>query len=127
DGSPAFKGKVASLAPAPNPADGLYSVEIRPEKKGLQSGSLITVSFEETKVESTLRIPLEAKVRRDDKDSVFIVEGDKEQGVVRLRSIEAGRSEGLQVIVRSGLKDGERIVAEGSYFLQDGQTVRILN
>jgi RND family efflux transporter MFP subunit len=127
DGSPPLPGSVSSLAAAPNSADGLYSVEIRPETQKLQSGSLVTVSFEDVKAEATLRIPLEAKVRRQDKDSVFIVEGDKDKAVARLRPIETGRSEGWQVIVRSGLKDGERIVAEGAYFLQDGQPIRILN
>jgi multidrug efflux pump subunit AcrA (membrane-fusion protein) len=127
DASPPFKGVVSSLASTPSAADGLYSVEVQPEKRKLQPGTLIGIRFEEAKPDVTLRIPLEAMVRRQDKDWVFVVEGEKDQPVVRLRAIEPGRSEGKLVTVRSGLKNGERIVTEGAYFLQGDQPVRILD
>jgi hypothetical protein len=37
------------------------------------------------------------------------------------------RADGKDVLVRSRLKDGDRIVREGAYFLRDGQAVRLLD
>lgn len=127
DGSPAFKGVVSSLASTPNTTDGLYAVEIQPEKLKLQAGTLIAVRFQDAKPDEILRIPLEAIVRRLDQDCVFIVEGDKNKAVAYQRKIELGRSEGKEVAVRAGLKHGERIITEGAYFLQDKQTVQLLD
>jgi membrane fusion protein, multidrug efflux system len=129
DGSPPFKGKVTTLSPTPNPADGLYVVEVQPEQTALQLGTLVTVRFEDTKSPETLQIPIEAIVRRQDKDWVFVVEGvkgEEDKSVAMVRAVELGRSEGRLVNVRTGLKDGERVITEGAYFLQNEQPVRIL-
>jgi multidrug efflux pump subunit AcrA (membrane-fusion protein) len=46
---------------------------------------------------------------------------------VKLVPVVAGRSEGRGIVVKQGLKGGERVVTEGAYFLQDGQPVRVVD
>ena len=128
DGNKSFTGRVTSLATAPNPADGLYSVEVTPTAlpaRPLQPGALLRMRFESTSPAQVVRIPLEALVHRQDVDSVFLIEQRGSEVVARMRRIEAGEAEAAQIAVRSGLAGGERIVAEGAYFLQDGQIVRV--
>jgi len=125
DGSPAIKGRISSLAPTPNPADGLYAAEIRPAgpAKGWQAGTLMGVRFEGAAVDATIHVPLEALVHREDRDWVFVVQ----EGRARLAAVQVGRSVGKEIAVKSGLKGGEQVITEGAYFLQDGQAVQVIN
>ncbi len=121
EGGPTLHGRVTSLATTPNAADGLYAVEVTPaEPLPLRPGALVRIRFAATSATSDLRIPLEALVHRQDRDFVFVLDG----GAVRQVPVEMDEAEGREVVVRSGLSGGERIVAEGAYFLQDGQSVR---
>jgi RND family efflux transporter MFP subunit len=125
DGGAPVQGRIASLAPTPNPADGLYAVEVKPEgqPRNWQPGVLIGVRFDGAAADPSLRVPLEALVHRQDRDWVFVVA----EGKARLAPVELGRTEGREIVVRSGLRGGERVVTEGAYFLQDGQPVRVVD
>jgi len=125
DGAPAVKGRITSLAPTPDPADGLYATEIRPAipVKGWQPGTLVGVRFDGAIQDPSLRVPLEALVHRQDRDWVFVVQ----EGRAKLAPVVAGRSEGREIVVKQGLTGGERVVTEGAYFLQDGQAVRVMD
>jgi RND family efflux transporter MFP subunit len=120
-------GKVRSVATTPNAEDGLYAVEVQPERaQGLLAGGLVVLRLSTTQGASLLRIPLEALVHRHDKDYVFALASEGGATVARLRPVTVNQVEGTTLVVREGLKADERIVAEGAYFLQDGQAVRIL-
>ncbi len=124
DGEAAPPGRLTSLAATPSASDGLYPVEVTPQAPGrLRPGALLRLRFDAAPRATTLRIPLEALVHRQDRDFVFVLEGAAR---VRQVPIEVDEAEGREVTVRSGLRGGERIVAEGAYFLQDGQSVRTL-
>ncbi len=115
-------GRVTSLATTPSAADGLYAVEVTPlVSQPLRPGTLVRMTFEAAGRDPRLRIPLEALVHRQDRDFVFLIEGGTR---VRQVPIEVDEAEGREVVVRSGLTGGEKIVAEGAYFLENGQSVR---
>jgi len=92
-----------------------------------RSGSLLRVKVRVDEASTALRIPLEALVHRQNKDHVFVLaDASGANGTVRIRPIVAGAAEAREVLVVSGLAPGEEIVAEGAYFLQDGQAVRVV-
>jgi RND family efflux transporter MFP subunit len=123
EGEPPRPGRVTSLATTPNASDGLYAVEVTPAASDrLRPGALVRIRFAVTADASALRMPLEALVHRQDRDFVFVLDG----GTVHQVAVEVDEAEGREIVVRSGLRGGERIVAEGAYFLQDGQSVRTL-
>jgi RND family efflux transporter MFP subunit len=123
DGDPPLSGRVTSLATMPDASDGLYPIEVTPAGSDrLRPGTLVRIRFAATADASALRIPLEALVHRQDRDFVFVLDG----GTVHQVPVEVDEAEGREIVVRSGLRGGERIVAEGAYFLQDGQSVRTL-
>jgi RND family efflux transporter MFP subunit len=124
DGASSSPGRVSSIATTPNPADGLYVVEVTPQaQERFRPGTLLYMRFSGAKTQG-VRIPLEALVHRQDRDFVFLVEAGPR---VRQIPVEVDHTEGGDVAVRSGLLGGERVVAEGAYFLQNGQTVRVLD
>lgn len=119
-----FPGRVSSVASSPAVEDGLYAVEITPaSQRQLTAGVLLQVRFDGPQA-TAVHIPLEALVHRQDRDFVFVLEGQN-PSKVKLQPVEVGKGEGRSLLLRGGLKGGERIVAEGSYFLQDGQSVRV--
>jgi multidrug efflux system membrane fusion protein len=122
-GGASLPARVTSLAATPNPSDGLYAVEVTPAESGdLLPGALVRIRFAASHGTPALRIPLEALVHREDRDFAFLLEGSR----VRQVPVEVGEAEGREIVVRSGLQGDERVVAEGAYFLQDGQPVRVL-
>lgn len=124
DGSRPFPGRVNSVAASPSTEDGLYAVEITPAApRKLTAGVLMQVRFEGPQ-QQAVRIPLDALVHRQDRDFVFLLEGSA-PAKVKLHPVEVGKGEGKSLLLRGGLKGGEHIVAEGAYFLRDGQAVRV--
>lgn len=128
DGSGAeIPAVVTSISPAPG-ADGLYAVEVSPgpeAKASLRPGTLLTVRFADAVTTPSVRMPLDALVHKDDRTWVFTLDAPKED-VAHLREVRVDRADQKDVLVRTGLKDGDRIVREGAQFLQDGQAVRVV-
>ncbi len=131
DGHPAaFPALVTSIAPAPGD-DGLYAVEVTPvagQELPFHPGTLVTVRFGDDAQRPAVRVPLDAIVYRDDKQWVFVVvvaAGGATTTAV-LREVFVERWDGKDGLVRSTLKNGDQIVREGAYFLQDGQAIRVL-
>jgi membrane fusion protein (multidrug efflux system) len=124
-----LQAKVVSIAPAPGSADGLYKVQLRPgeaDEARIKPGALVEVHLSVLAGASDIHVPLEAVVHRRDKDWVLRVEGQAKETVARLQLVTVGRSAGRGVYVTSGLQGGERIVAEGAFFLEDGRAVRVV-
>lgn len=121
DGGKPFPGTVKQLGASPNTADGLYLVELAPSRTDLQPGSLMAIRFS-CPGSGGMRIPFSALVRRQEQDSVFVVSGK----AVQARPVRVAKADGSIVVIAQGLKAGERVVAEGAFFLEDGQAVRIL-
>jgi RND family efflux transporter MFP subunit len=70
---------------------------------------------------ATVSVPKVAVKSVDGRTVVFIVKEDR----VERRAIRAGREDGDQVEVLSGVSAGERVVIEGPVTLKDGDRVRI--
>jgi membrane fusion protein (multidrug efflux system) len=126
EGAP-IAARVTHVAPVPDPADGLFSIEVAPDTKasGLVPGSLVTVAFEDPSREQRVSIPLEAIVERSGKTGVFLLESSEPTTKVKWKAVQIGRVDGRDVWLSDGLSGGERLVAEGAYFLENGETVRI--
>lgn len=126
DGTPPFGGVVRSLSAAPSAVDGLFTVEILPERNALLPGTLLRIRFEGLGGPGTLRVPFPALVHRQGQDFVFVISEGSSDVQVHARPVEVAKMDGLEVVIGQGLKAGERIAAAGAFFLQDGQSVRVL-
>lgn len=74
-----------------------------------------------------LAVPAEAVVLRDGRTYVLeLSTGADSSTKVLLRAVEVGRREGQEVEIVSGLNDGARLAVRGSGFLNDGDSVRVV-
>jgi RND family efflux transporter MFP subunit len=94
------------------------------EKPGaLRAGMFAEGRLRVGKAEVTV-IPRQSVVFRDGYPYVFVM---GEGGKVLQRRIDSGPPQGDFIEVRSGLKDGEKVVARGAGFLSDGDIVKVVD
>ncbi len=122
----AFTGRVNTIHPVADPALRTFTVELAiPNDEGkLRAGMVASTSFggEEKRAPTTL-VPLASVVRAPTGAlSVFTLSGTR----AALVAIALGDLVGNEVVVESGIKDGDRVVSDGAPFLHDGETVEVL-
>ncbi len=71
--------------------------------------------------DEALSIPHHALLWRGDEQGVFLFE----DGVARWRLLQSGAVEGGRVLIRSGLKAGDRLIVTPDFRLQDGLAVSV--
>lgn len=94
-----------------------------PQPDGLQPGTFLQGHID-TGSAQAITVPTAAVVQRDGHPNVFTVDA---KGIVHRLRIRTGGTYDGRVEVLEGLKDGDQIVDQGSGFLGDGDTVRIVN
>ena len=71
--------------------------------------------------EGVLKVPTSSLFRRGDDWPVFAVDGSRAE----MRAVEVGRRNGTEAEVRSGLREGERVILHPSDTLADGKRVTL--
>ena len=103
-------------------------IVLKGDVKRLKPGLTATAKIQVAKANNVLAVPISSlvvrKVKGKEKEGVFVVEG----GVAKFRPIEKGIMGEMKVEVRSGLKEGDRVII-GPFkvlrILKDGQRVRV--
>jgi membrane fusion protein, multidrug efflux system len=67
-------------------------------------------------------VPVTAVRQGADGDFVYVLQDDRS---VLLRKVKRGETDGERVVIRKGLKAGERVVTEGADRLKDGARVQL--
>jgi len=121
DGSK-LTGKVRQIAPTVDPATrlGLVYVDL-PAQPGLHAGMFIMGSLLLPDAPAMV-LPQSAIVDRDGLHYTYAIKADNH--VLRVK-VALGRRQGSAVEVVEGLKPGDRIVASGGAFLNEGDVVRV--
>ncbi|AZC23853.1 MULTISPECIES: efflux RND transporter periplasmic adaptor subunit [Pseudomonas] len=115
-------GTVRLLAPKVDPTSRRARVRIAlAAEPGLRAGSFASASLERPQQATSLVLPQRALTFvSDEQASVMVLEPD---GTAKLRQVRVGRRDGIQVEVLAGLAEGERVVAQASAFVRDGDIV----
>lgn len=92
------------------------------ENTGLKAGMFARGDID-LGTSSVLTLPQSAVVQREGFHYVYRVEADSRVSEVK---VEVGRHQGEFVEIVSGLSEGARLVASGTAFLSDGDTVRVV-
>ncbi len=120
----AFQGKIETISAKADEAH-TYPVEVRLANNSahpLRAGMFGRVAFVSIKSDEALSIPRQALVGSTKKAQVFVVE----QGIAHLRDIVIGSEVGTNLVVLSGLKDGEQVVLSGQNNLKDKVAVTVV-
>lgn len=126
DGYPgiAFKGTVNTIVVEADPLTLTFPVEImvvnnRPEK--LLPGFICRVKIRGKVFKQAIFLSQEVVVRRDGHSVIFVAAGD----TVSARIVETGFTNRGKILIKKGIKPGDRIVLVGQEALQDGTRIRI--
>ena len=120
-----FPGKVSDLAPAADPASGLYTVEIRitPQGKRFAPGLFAQVDITPSQSRTYTIVPVESIVEGNGKNAfVFAVQADGES--VRKMPVQVAFMEGNQVIIAGGLEGVNEVVTAGAPYLTEKKKVK---
>ena len=121
-GGQALVGTVSQILPAGDPHTHTFMVKVYlPKAAGLKSGMFGRFPLEKGATQ-TILAPSTAVVERGELTSLFVVGDDQ---IARLRWVKLGRHFEEQVEILSGIKEGERILTDGSRGV-DGAAVQIL-
>jgi membrane fusion protein (multidrug efflux system) len=117
----AFKGVITNMDSRVDPVT--RSVTVRAELDNadglLRQGMFMTVALQ-GEVTPTLLVPEEALVPERGKAYVFVVHDDR----VERREVRTGKRKPGFVEIVEGVRDGERVVVDGTQHVRDGSTVQ---
>jgi RND family efflux transporter MFP subunit len=122
-GDQRFSGRVREIAPTADAATRTFAarVAILGADPVLPLGMSATVSFAQSG-EAAFRVPLAAIFQRDGQPAVWVIGKDQ---TVELRAVDVARYGDDGAVIRTGLSDGETIVAAGAFKLTAGEKVRV--
>lgn len=120
-----FNGKVSDLAPAADPTNGLYPVEIRitPQGKRFAPGLFAQVDITPPQARNYATVPIEAIVEGDGKEAfVFAVQADGES--VRKLPVQVAFLEGNLVYLNGGLDGSTEVITSGAPYLTEKSKIK---
>jgi cobalt-zinc-cadmium efflux system membrane fusion protein len=113
-----FHGKISFISPALDPTTRTLQARIVVENKGekLKKDMYCTVTVTAGEIQNAIAVP-DAAVLRDDENEpfVYVVSGSNQ---FSRRHVSIGLSESGKTQVTNGLTPGDKVVGDGSLFLQ---------
>jgi membrane fusion protein, heavy metal efflux system len=115
----ALKGRVSYIDPRVDPATRTAKVRVETPNRGgdLRLGMFVTVTFETGGAERMTVVP-RAAVQTIGERSVVYVPAPGEEGKFTERTVKLGAPVGEFIQVQEGLKLGDKVVTDGSFFLR---------
>ncbi len=119
-----IEGRLTFVSATVNPATHTIQVrlDVKNEDRKLKPAMLATLEFT-NHAEKKLVIPLSAVVREDNQEHVFV---QKEPQVFILRKVSIGHEADSNRVSVEGLREGEKIVTEGAFHLNNERSRRAL-
>jgi RND family efflux transporter MFP subunit len=125
-----WKGKLRELSPAADPVTRTYAARVTilgasdSIELGMSARVEAAVKPASGRPAERIEVPIAALHSRGDTAQVFVVEAN---GTVRAQAVKTAGISGERVVIESGLKSGDVVVAAGAQLLRPGQKVRILD
>jgi len=119
-GMPPIRGRVAYIDPRVDPAarTAKVRVEVANPAGALRLGMFVSVNFSVPSTAGAVAVVPRAAIQAIGSRSVVYVAADGDEGRFIERAVTVGAPAGDAVEVIAGLKPGERVVSEGSFFLR---------
>ncbi len=122
-----FSGKVTDLAPAADPANGLYPVEIRvtPQGKRFAPGLFAQVDISPRQPRPYSVVPVEAIIEGDGREAfVFALQADGQS--IRKIPVQVAFLEGDLAVLAQTLPDTTEVITAGAPYLTEKKKVKIV-
>jgi len=121
-----FKGKISSLSPAADSQSGnTYELEVDITNGDhiIKPGMSATIVAVVEEVNDVLSVPIGSVVERGGRTVAFVVKNEK----AVIRRVITGLKDDHFIEIKSGLSEGDKVVAAGQHILNDGDRVVIQN
>jgi len=115
-----FRGRISYIAPALDPTTRTLQARIVTENRGekLRKDMYVTATVNAGSIVDALTVP-DASVLRDSENQPFVyVQDPQQQNKFARRIVQIGDSRAGRTQIKSGVKEGEHVVGDGSLFLQ---------
>jgi len=124
-GGATFEATLQSVGRVANGSDGTYDIELWMQPVGglMRDGLVAQIELTDSNETPRLMTRRAAVLRRDGHPEVFVVVEENGDSVVRARTLRTGRSDGDWIEVLEGLDEGDRVVWDGHFALDDGSSV----
>lgn len=124
-----FEGAISHVGAVVDQDSRTFPIELMlPNARGLiKPGMIAEVSVVQEEIEDALVVPQQALVAMEEGYVVFVVEGGGEEARARARIVGVSVSQGNDVVVGSGLSDGDLLVVVGQQGLTAGDRVRVVS
>lgn len=121
----AYAARLREIAPSADPTSRTYLAKfsIPQADEIVQLGMTATVTIEAGDGEKVVRLPLGALYSQGAGPSVWVVDGE---GKPTLKPVKVAAYEAREVLVGSGLSEGDRVVTLGVAKLDEGQKLRVV-
>jgi RND family efflux transporter MFP subunit len=121
-----WHGKLRELSPAADAAARTYAARVTVLDAGpdVELGMSARVTASANGGGPRIEVPIAALYAKGEQPQVFVVEGGN---TVQPRSVKTAGIAGDRVVIESGLKPGDLVVAAGAQLLRPGQKVRVLS
>jgi cobalt-zinc-cadmium efflux system membrane fusion protein len=119
-----FRGKISFISPALDPNTRTLQARLEIENHGgkLKNNMYCVATVVAGVIQNAIAVP-DASVLRDDQNEpfVYVATGSNQFG---RRSVEIGQSQAGQTQILKGLSPGEKVVGDGSLFLQFANSIQ---
>jgi RND family efflux transporter MFP subunit len=124
-GGASFAATLQSVGRVADRTDGTYEIELWMDnaEERMRDGLVARIELPDASREQHLLTRRGALMRRNGQPEVFVVERVGERNVARIRTLRTGRSQGEWVEVLDGLEEGDAVVYDGHFALEDGSIV----
>ena len=124
-GGQTFEATLKSIGHVAGRADGTYELELWMDSSdvSMRDGLVAQIQLPDSADETSLLSPRAAILRRDGHPEVFVVAQENGVTVARTRRLRTGRSHGAWIEVLDGLEEGDQVVWDGHFALEDGSIV----
>lgn len=121
-----YKGKIREISPSSDPVTRTYTVKISLVEADtrVQLGMTATVTIIQKKQGKIIRLPSSAIFQKNEQAAVWIYSPDT--STVQLQTIQVAEYQYDEVLINTGLKEGQIVVIAGVHKLHTGQKVRLL-
>jgi RND family efflux transporter MFP subunit len=124
-----FTGRIGYVGARVDSVNRTVPIEVRLENPGgrIKAGMVANVRVGRAQLRDAVVVPQQVVLRTEDGYEAFVVVDEEGRPVARSRPVTLGPSYGDRVVVRGGLRPGERLVVVGQHQVNDGSHVRIVN
>ncbi len=124
-----FSGTISYVGAAVNARNRTFPVEVvLPNPGGFIKPEMVAnLDVVRRSFQDAIVIPQEALVRTEDGYTVFVVKEGSGGTVAEAHAVEVGPGQNNQVLVRSGLEAGDRLVVVGQHSVAGGDRVNIVS